>query len=590
MLTHRPTQIQRSIRSHRPTVAAAATLAALLCGFAARCHLLGEKDVWWDEGLAVWAARLPLRAMAEWTAGDVHPPLYFALLHFWRLAVGDSEFAVRYLSVLFGVTTVAATAALARRVAGGSWGAATAAACLLATSRFAVWWSQEARMYALAGLLVVMSLHATLRLASRPTWRRALLLAALNALLLWTLYLGAAAVVVETLYLLAVLARRGEAARPRLAVMSATSLVASAAALAPWLAYMLPRTRSWSVREPFDVGAFAQLYATLLVAGESTNVDRALAWWLPALAGAAVLLVVAWRALPAGRPRADLLLLPAAVVLPAVAVAAATALPRDFGYSPRPEARYLLPFAAPFSAMLGVSVVLATRRLAAARTRVVIAGGLTAVLCLPGLAWLPAYYGDRVRTDDYVAVAATLSAYVGERDAIVLHSDHNWPVFAYHWPGPFFGTPHLQPADAGLVEATLGPVWARSAALWLVVNDDGLRVDKDRLYERWLAERATRRREWRFGAARLLWFARGTDSPGPVLRSTPTASAGAGSGAIMGSEVPLARFVAGTTANLFAYVDCSRAGQRTAEVRVTLGQPAVAVGAAPAGKIGRAHV
>ncbi|MEJ2749255.1 MAG: glycosyltransferase family 39 protein, partial [Anaerolineae bacterium] len=87
-----------------------------MISFGLRVYRLGDKSVWWDEGLAAWTARSSLAATANWTAHDVHPPLYFWLLHFWRLASGDSEFGLRLLSVLLGLLTVAAAYLLGKIV------------------------------------------------------------------------------------------------------------------------------------------------------------------------------------------------------------------------------------------------------------------------------------------------------------------------------------------------------------------------------------------------------------------------------------------------------------------------------------------
>ena len=70
-------------------------LAIVALGFGLRLVLLGDANIWSDEGLSVWAARQSLDASALYTAGDVHPPLYFWLLHFWLAVGGSSEFAVR---------------------------------------------------------------------------------------------------------------------------------------------------------------------------------------------------------------------------------------------------------------------------------------------------------------------------------------------------------------------------------------------------------------------------------------------------------------------------------------------------------------
>ena len=58
---------------------------------------------------SVALSQLSLEAITNGAARDIHPPLYYYLLHFWMLFVGQSEFAVRFLSVIAGVLTVAFT-------------------------------------------------------------------------------------------------------------------------------------------------------------------------------------------------------------------------------------------------------------------------------------------------------------------------------------------------------------------------------------------------------------------------------------------------------------------------------------------------
>jgi uncharacterized membrane protein len=44
-----------------------------------------------------------LAANVQKAAADVHPPLYFAILHYWIMLNLDSEFTVKLLSIVFGV-------------------------------------------------------------------------------------------------------------------------------------------------------------------------------------------------------------------------------------------------------------------------------------------------------------------------------------------------------------------------------------------------------------------------------------------------------------------------------------------------------
>ncbi|MEZ4517429.1 MAG: glycosyltransferase family 39 protein [Chloroflexota bacterium] len=89
-------------------------VALLLFAFFLRVHRLGDQRVWWDEGWSVWVSRLTTGGILSTTGNDVHPPLYFWLLHLWRSLSGDSEFGLRLLSSFFGTLTVAATFALGR--------------------------------------------------------------------------------------------------------------------------------------------------------------------------------------------------------------------------------------------------------------------------------------------------------------------------------------------------------------------------------------------------------------------------------------------------------------------------------------------
>ena len=78
----------------------------LLLAFGLRVAGLADHNIWWDEGIGVWLARMPVLESVRWTAGDVHPPLYYGLLRGWYLLVGDGEFVLRFLSVLCSFLTI----------------------------------------------------------------------------------------------------------------------------------------------------------------------------------------------------------------------------------------------------------------------------------------------------------------------------------------------------------------------------------------------------------------------------------------------------------------------------------------------------
>ena len=122
---------------------------ALLLAFWLRIDAVGDWSLRWDESFSVWFAQMGLAEGTIKTAEDIHPPLYFWLLHVWVRLAGISEFAIRALSVFLGLMTVAAVWSLTLRLS--RRGLAAALAVLLITlSPFHIPWSQDARMYPLS--------------------------------------------------------------------------------------------------------------------------------------------------------------------------------------------------------------------------------------------------------------------------------------------------------------------------------------------------------------------------------------------------------------------------------------------------------
>jgi len=76
---------------------------------------------------------------------DTHPPFYFLVLKVWVFFVGDSEFALKWFSVLAAAVSVPLCYVLGKRIFGpwaGVW-----ASLLVASSAGMHWYSHEVRMY-----------------------------------------------------------------------------------------------------------------------------------------------------------------------------------------------------------------------------------------------------------------------------------------------------------------------------------------------------------------------------------------------------------------------------------------------------------
>lgn len=134
-------------------------LGILLAAFLVRVVQLDARALWYDEAFAVLYAEKSFAEMwygtvtqVQGAAADVHPLFYYSLLHGWMSWVGESALAVRFLSVLFGVATVAVVYRLAREwMPSRSDQVALLAAGILALAPFHVAYSQETRMYAQLG-------------------------------------------------------------------------------------------------------------------------------------------------------------------------------------------------------------------------------------------------------------------------------------------------------------------------------------------------------------------------------------------------------------------------------------------------------
>ncbi len=127
-----------------------------------------------DEGASLLLSQYSLAGIWEHAAHDVHPPLYFMLLHGWIGLFGDGIFSIRSLSALPGIATVGLGVWLVDLLA--TRRAALLAGVLLALLPTAVHYSQEVRMYSLLGLWLIGATIALVCWIKRPQCTRYLVL------------------------------------------------------------------------------------------------------------------------------------------------------------------------------------------------------------------------------------------------------------------------------------------------------------------------------------------------------------------------------------------------------------------------------
>lgn len=125
----------------------------LALGFFLRIISLNQ-SLWLDEAINVLAAKnySLLNMLTVYAQADFHPPGYFIILWLWTKVFGYSEIVVRLPSVIFGLLTIWFVFLIGQKIYSKSLG--LIAALILAVNPLHIYYSQEARMYALAALAV----------------------------------------------------------------------------------------------------------------------------------------------------------------------------------------------------------------------------------------------------------------------------------------------------------------------------------------------------------------------------------------------------------------------------------------------------
>lgn len=281
------------LRRNKPLVLAG----ILLLAVALRVVNIEKRTLWYDEAFAILFANSGWSAMLDGTltpvegsAADVHPLLYYELLHLWIRIFGSSVVAVRLLSVTVGALTILAVYGLGRDWFGTQTG--LAAAFVTAVAPFHVQYSQETRMYALLALALTMATWLYWRGWTRGGWGYWAGFALAAAVSMYTQQL--AAFYLAALGTLPVVLREWRQLwRMLIAAFAAFAL------FLPWFAHLpeqLGKLQRYWVDRPNILHIWLALRSFF-----SVNLDFDPTWWLPTFFIAALLPALlffrAWHAL-----------------------------------------------------------------------------------------------------------------------------------------------------------------------------------------------------------------------------------------------------------------------------------------------------
>ena len=162
-------------RAQTATWAIAIVSALVLVAFIARVADIDRLPLHFDEGINIFFGHRSPAEVLDWTIKtyDNDPPGHRLTLGIWMALAGPTPFAIRILSIFFGVLTVAATYRLARRLR-LPLAPALIAAGLMAVSPFAVEYTQQAKGYAMGAGMAALSWLAWMRLVKGNPGRRRL--------------------------------------------------------------------------------------------------------------------------------------------------------------------------------------------------------------------------------------------------------------------------------------------------------------------------------------------------------------------------------------------------------------------------------
>jgi len=429
-----------------PSGVGALLLLIMLLAFALRLYRLGYQSIWYDEAVSIHLAMKDLKGLTLHTAGDIHPPLYYYLLHFWILMAGPSEFSTAFLSLFFGVLIVA----LAYRLAGDLYGRQTGVltAFLIAISPFNLWYSQEIRMYTLGAFLGLISLYCLVRLAGMTRRTSSRRLGEVEAssdrdqptLRFWIAYVLSAAAGLYTLYYFAFLILFenlfvigwwlfNRVNNRKVPLSLARWLLAQAGVLVlclPWLPIALrqmldPPVPPW--RGFVGLGTVVMESWAALAMGESVDPQSVLVWPLLSFLFAIYLLGLL-------RPSAG-----SRGGVGAALLAGYTFVPLLMTYllslrTPLFHARYVFTYSPAFYLVLALGLV---RLRARWRFSLPITLAILTVAC--GYSIYNFHFTPEYASDDHRGAVTFVEERIAPGDAVLINAGYAYPPFLYYYGG-----------------------------------------------------------------------------------------------------------------------------------------------------------
>lgn len=492
-------------------------LVLLLLAAGLRFYALDGQSFWNDEGNSYGQA---LRSPTDiWVnaAADIHPPGYYWLLAGWRVLTGESEFALRALSVFASILSAACAFALARRLYGCTAG--LVAMAVVAVNTFSITYAQEARMYALLALTGAASTWALVLVLHGAGRGRVIALALTTTAGLYTNYAYAGVLALHVVMGLAWLvwvAPSNVRYNVRGTFLRLTAGYSAALVLfLPWLPTALNQVTSWgSTGDPIPASEAIPVALGYLIKGNTYTVTG--------ISVAAVLLLALGLLPTIGTRRADRRTLWALALPPLWVILTLGGFLALELFRPA-NLKFLLPAQIGMALWLGrgawalwkLNIPRQSRAAQLAPKFAALASA--ALLVLGGWGGLDALYNaPEFRRDDYRGIVREILADGGAGSAVILNGPGQREVFEYNaarqnvdftvYPLPVGMTP-----DRAATEQAIADILAAHPRVYGVFWGTDER-DPQRIVETALAARAYPLDDRWFGSVRLVRYVSPDDS------------------------------------------------------------------------------
>jgi uncharacterized membrane protein len=217
-----------------------------------RFATIGQQSLWLDEAFTYQVVAHGFHdVLVTVPRTESTPPLYYILLWLWSQVFSVHEDGLRSFSAVCGVLTIPCAWVIGKQLVSERVG--LMAALVTAVNPLLLWYSQEARAYALLVLMSAATLVVLLWAAARPSRRRLACWGILAALTLCTHYFSVFLLLPEAGWLVLTLRRRSALTTDRV-VVALGPVIAAGIALAPLAIHQQPNATSIENMASVSVG------------------------------------------------------------------------------------------------------------------------------------------------------------------------------------------------------------------------------------------------------------------------------------------------------------------------------------------------